>query len=225
MTTEQTASVPPRPGVRPGQSGRATLRLPDAGRAPQGRRTRRLRRRPQRHSSHRVRRPVPDQPVSTAADAPRALARPARSSARGLCESPPAVSRGSRGLQVHLVDVAPGPHLSRLRGAGERVPCRFVMSGGVGTRRAVAASHVPAGQTEPQTPSAVPSRLALQAHTAPGCRRRSGTRFRRVRAGAPLRTATVRSHHPARHGRPSSLLIAIAFVTSASHAHGQPDAA
>lgn len=116
-----------------------------------------------------------------------------RTTSGGASHRPAAAAR----FQEQLVGIAPGPLVAGFRRAHERVPGRLVVSGGVSAGRAVAASHVAAGQTQSQAALVTSAGDAVEARAAQG--RRLRTRGRRVRTRTALRPATVRSYFPHRH--------------------------
>src|SRR5258708_36394355 len=76
----------------------------------------------------------------------------------------------SEGLDVGFIDIAPAPGLARLERRDDRVPNREGVPARVPKWRGVAATHVPAGQAQPQVhPRGSESQALLAAPRRPRC--------------------------------------------------------
>ena len=121
--------------------------------------------------------------------------RPGRPASSVRCRRTVVVHRA----EVQLAGIAPRPRLAALGGAGHRMTCGLMVSGGVRAGRTVAASEVTAVQADEEPyPRLLPSRDALRAPFALASLRGSGRRVG-VRAVPALGAAAVGSRHPSGH--------------------------
>ncbi len=75
----------------------------------------------------------------------------------------------SSGLEHHLVDITPGPVLSRLEGLNDRMVGGVEMPGGVLVLRRVTAANMPTRQTEAQMHPAISGFQTVLTSIGAGC--------------------------------------------------------